>query len=165
MIGSLAFHLYQYFFGDGNNIRERFPMNDEESFAFSFKGLLLNVFLSLFTDFLVIFIFSYSIKSGINTGIITALFSFSTIFTSIIFSNFYGEKLNPTHKFGILMMFICSICITIGSLNKETSSDSTYISNSDILFTIMLASIAPVLFSVKSAVFRYNSDNGVNPKY
>ena len=56
----------------------------------------------------------YAFKAGVNQGIIASLFSTSIIMSAIIFYFLYDEKLSSRHLFGLFLMIIAVVLISIG---------------------------------------------------
>jgi len=63
------------------------------------------------------FTFMFTDRSGIHTGVITSLFCTSLIFTSIYFYFKHKHILTKFDYFGILLVLICVILISLSEGN------------------------------------------------
>ena len=106
-----------------------------------------------------------AIKAGINQGLITCLFSLQSILLAFFARLVFNEKVKWFHYAGIILMFGCASCISLGKQHKNT-----LIVNGEEIETIHPASaiiigmVTSVLFALTAIWVRVSKvKGGIHP--
>ena len=115
--------------------------------------MVMRYFLAMAAILNMVAIFKTSMSSGVNSSLIVSLFSGVVVLTSLIFYFMFNEKLSLKHYIGMTMI-IASIILISNSRQLDSVSTIQEEGKISVLYPIMFAMLACVIFSSTTLIAR-----------
>lgn len=109
--------------------------------------------------FLFNFAFKFAKLGGLNQGVVSVTTTFASIFNTVIFYFYFGERVGMPQYFGIALIFCCGVLLGIAASMKKKDAN-TELSEGDIsqvaysFYALACAIMVPVNFSFKHFLIR-----------
>jgi len=74
--------------------------------------------------FLFNFAFKFAKLGGLNQGVVSVTTTFASIFNTVIFYFYFGEKVGVRSYIGITLIFCCGVLLGIAASLKKKNANS-----------------------------------------